>query len=127
MPIVVKVKTRTQGENNSDVKKKDRQSFSLPEPQRLQDQLEMEIPNQDFPSWAPCTMGTNVFVRYCTGRRSIYSHQWTICIDDIACSTRVIRAIFSHMTCLVAQEARLNLTNIKTITGMSCNSQPQWV
>jgi hypothetical protein len=27
MPIVVKVKTRTQGENNSDVKKKDRQSF----------------------------------------------------------------------------------------------------
>jgi hypothetical protein len=48
MPIVVKVKTRTQGENNSDIKKKDRQSFSLPEPQRLRDQSEMEIPNQDF-------------------------------------------------------------------------------
>jgi hypothetical protein len=51
MPIVLKVKTRTQGENNSDIKKKDRQSFSLPEPQRLRDQSEMEIPNQDFPSW----------------------------------------------------------------------------
>ena len=51
MPIVVKVKTRTQGENNSDIKKKDRQSFSLLEPQRLRDESEMEIPNQDFPSW----------------------------------------------------------------------------
>ena len=51
MPIVVKVKTRTQGENNSDIKKKDGQSFSLPEPQRLRDQSEIEIPNQVFPSW----------------------------------------------------------------------------
>jgi mRNA deadenylase 3'-5' endonuclease subunit Ccr4 len=53
MPIVVKVKTRTQGENknNSDVKKKDRQSCSLPEPQRLRDQSERKIPNQDFPTW----------------------------------------------------------------------------
>jgi hypothetical protein len=29
------------------------------------------------------------------------------------------------MTCLVAREARLSLTNIKTIAGMSCNGQPR--